>query len=307
MVSSYPKTKPTIPDIDERIDFVVQFFIDGCDAPITVWMEKFWPSFTHLVLQWYEFDVINMFKAWLQPGLYAIEGRNSRHWGGGKKGKRKGPWQTLGTVISFDPGEWLGEKMWGHEELRARPLPPGAQFLWIFEGLIERFLWYCMVLDLVTEFAYRWTSSIVETKYCQMANDAIFLGECGPYPLLGIFGWDTQGAFHPQKQRSIDFFNGFGVMASQGMGSAGGTASITLPDDGPPTATIETRMRCTLGPSAGRETYASTTISRGETIDVGAGMSIYAGDLVLFEIKVDAGMTMNKAHLFYQQRYRTYE
>lgn len=307
MTSGFPVTKPRIPDIEERIDFVVQFFIDGCDAPITVWMEKFWPAFTRLVLQWYTLDLVNMFKAWLQPGLYAIEGRNSRHWGGGKKGKRHWAWQRLGTVITFDPGQWLGEKMWGHDELRARPLPPGASFLWIFEGVIERFLWYCMVLDLVTEFAYSWCSAVAETKYCAMADDAVFLGECGPYPLLGIFDWDTQGSFHPQKQRHIDFFNGFGVMATSGMGSSGGTAEIFLPDDGPISATILTRMRCTLGPSAGRETLASYEIQRGQTLTVGAGMPIYPGDLVLFEIKVNAGMTMLKAHLFYQQRFRTFQ
>jgi hypothetical protein len=307
MTSNPPVTKPKPDIIDERIQFVIQFLIDGCDAPITVWCETFWQAFQHLVLQWYAIDLLNVFKAWLAPGTFAIEGRSNRHWGGGKKGKRKGPWQLLWKYVGFDPGEWLGEQFWGHDELRARPLPPGASYLWIFEGVIERFLWYCMVLDLVTDFAYRWSSAMVETKYCQMADDPILLAECGPYPLLGIFGWDTQGAFHPLKMRHIDFFNSFGVSASGGMGSAGGTAIISMPDPAPPTAEIETRMRVLLGPQAGRETYSKTTIAKNSTVTVGAGLAVYPGDLVIFEIRVNAGMTMEKAHLFYQQRFVTFE
>lgn len=302
MANSWPKTRPTIPDIDGRIQFTLQFLIDGCDAPITVWAETFWPAFTHLVLQWYEVDIKNIFTAYLRPGSFAIEGRSGRHWGGGSKKKRTGPWATLWKYVGFDPSEWLGEHIWGYDEVRARPLPPGAAWLWIFEGLIERFLWYCMVLDLVTEFTYRWSSLMVETKYCSMGSDAILLADCGPYPLLGIFGWDTQGAFHPQKMRHIDFFNSFGVSGSAGPGHAGGTATISMPDPAPDEALIETRMRCTLGPSAGRESYSQFTIKKNTTIEVGAGMPVYPHDLVIFEIRVNAGMTMEKAQLWYHQR-----
>ena len=74
-----------------------------------------------------------------------------------------------------------------------------------------------------------------------------------------------------------------------------------------PTATIWARVRCTLGPSGGKERMAEYQIARGSRVEVGAGMAIYPGDLIIFEIRVNAGMTMEKAHLFYQQRFKTFE
>jgi hypothetical protein len=304
---NFPITHNPLQEFERKLDWVLDSLSDMCDAPITVWIEKLWDPLGHLILSWYVIDLKNVFTAYLRPGLYAVEGRNSRHWGGGKKGKpRTGfgdAWNRLGTVVGWDPNEVLGKGLWGADELRARPLPPGAQYLWIFEGVIERLFFYWMVVDLGTEFFYNWMSAVEETKYCQASRDAMFLADCGPYPLLGIFGWDTQGAFHPIKQRNISFFNGFGVMAHGGAGSAGGSAIIHLPDGGPLQATIQTRIRCLLGPSAGSETFSETIIQRGSTVTVGAGTAVASGDLIVFEIRVDAGMDLLKAHLFYQQRF----
>lgn len=303
----FPITHNPLREFERKLDWILNSLTDMCDAPISVWIEKLWQPLGTLILSWYVIDLKNVFVAYMRPGLFAIEGRSGRHWGGGNKGKKRTgfsrAWERLGTVVGWDASEVLGKELWGADELRARPLPPGASFLWIFEGVIERLFFYWMVLDLGTEFIYNWMSAVEQTKYCAASRDAIFLGDCGPYPLLGIFGWDAQGSFHPLKQRNIDFFNGFGVMASGGPGSAGGSATIFLPDDGPPTATILCRMRCLLGPSAGAEANTSYIIERGSRVEVGAGTAIASGDLVIFEIKVDAGMTLEKAHLFYQQQF----
>lgn len=303
----FPRTHNPLREFERKLDWVINSFSDMCDAPITVWIEKLWQPLGELVLAWYVIDLKNVFVAYLRPGLFAIEGRSTRHWGRGQKGKKRtgfgSAWEKLGEVAGWDPNEVLGKGLWGADELRARPLPPGASFLWIFEGVIERLFFYWMVLDLGTEFLYNWMSAVEETKYCAASRDAIFLGIRGPEPLLGIFGWDTIGFDIVQKMRNIDFWNGFGVMAHGGAGSAGGSATIFLPPNGPATANIWCRIRCTLGPSAGAESEAHFTIARGQTVEVGAGTAIASGDLILFEIKVDAGMTLQSAHLFYQQQF----
>lgn len=303
----FPETYNPLRDFERRLEWILQSLGDICDAPITIWIQKLWPALGHLVLEWYAFDFQNLFVAYLRPGIFAIEGRSGRHWGGGEKGKRRtgfgAAWEKLGEYVGWDPSEVLGKELWGAEELRARALPPGASFLWVFEGVIEKALYQWMVLDLTTEFVYNWMSAVEQTKYCAASRDAMFYAVCGPYPLLGIFDWDTQGAFHPLKMRNIDFFNGFGVMATGGAGSAAGTATIFLPLDGPPTATILCRLRCTFGPSAGSIVQSDHTIERGQTITVGVGTAIASGDLILFEIKVNAGMTLQEADLYYQQAF----
>lgn len=300
--SGWPQTRPPVPDdTDERIQFVIHFLMDPCDAPITVYMEAFRDAFTQLVIAWYALDLKNIITAYLRPQNYVIERRFLRHWGGGEKKKRPTSWEKVWQASGIDPNEWLGENLWGGDEVRARKVPPMAQWFWVIEGVIERLLFYFFVLDQVTRFAYSWTSSIVYSEYCAAQADAVFLGEAGPYPLLGIFGWDAQGTYHPRKSRNIDFFNGFGVMATQGSGYAAGSAMIKLPDDGPAVAVIETRMRCTLGPHAGLVNQTHQDIKRGETLQVGAGVPISAGDLVIFEIRVNAGMTLLSTELYYQQ------
>lgn len=303
----FPVTHNPLREFERKLDWILNSLTDMCDAPISVWIEKLWQPLGTLIMSWYVIDLKNVFVAYMRPGLFAIEGRSHRHWGGGKKGaKRTGfstAWEKLGEVVGWDASEVLGKELWGADELRARPLPPGASFLWIFEGVIERLFFYWMVLDLGTEFIYNWMSAVEQTKYCAASRDAVFYAICGPYPLLGIFGWDAQGAFHPLKQRNIDFFNGFGVMATGGQGSAGGSATIHLPADGPASANIWCRIRCLLGPSAGAVAETHYTIMNDEILEVGAGTAISSGDLIIFEIKVDAGMSLHEAGLFYQQQF----
>lgn len=303
----FPKTNSPLNDFERKLDWIINEFTDMCDAPLTVWIEKLWQPLGTLILAWYVVDLKNIFVSWLRPGLFAIEGRSTRHWGRGEKGKKRTgfskAWERIGTVVGWDPSEVLGKELWGAEELRARPLPPGAAFLWIFEGVIERLFFYWMVLDLGTEFLYNWMSSVEETKFCKAQRQAILLANRGPEPLLGIFGWDNIGFDFVLKQRNIDFWNGFGCIGSTGQGSAGATASIFLPPNGPETANIWCRIRCTFGPSAGSEVMSHFTIGRGQVVEAGCGTAIASGDLIIFEILVDAGMTLQSAHYYYQQQF----
>ena len=230
----WPQTKPPIPeDIDDRVQFALHFLTDMCDAPITVYMDAFRDAFKEVVIAWYTIDLKNIMTSFLRPQNYIIERRSRRHWGGGEKSKRPTSWEKVWEASGIDPNEWLGEHLWGGDEVRARKVPPMAQWLWVIEGVIERLLFWFFVLDLVTQFVYRWSSSIVFSKYCAAQADAVLYGTCGPYPLLGIFDWDAVGSIHPEKQRNIDFFNGFGISASRGSGYAACSQMILLPEDGP--------------------------------------------------------------------------
>jgi len=307
MPNGVPQTRPNPPGIEEKVDYIVSQLIDPCDAPLTVWIEKLWPALGRLILAWYVVDLKNIFTAYLRPGAWLLESRSSRHMGG-KKGKRGGgAWTVIGKVIAFDPSEFLGRHLAGADELRARPLPPGASWLWILEGVIERFLFYCMVVDLATDFAYEWISGVMETRYCQARDDAVFLGECGPYDLLGIFGWDVQGMYHPQKMRNILFFNGFGVMGGKGPGSAGATAIVKRHASQPTGGWVKCRVRFLLGPSAGRVIERSFDDIGPDGVEANIGCAIQGGDLMIFEIAVDGHWVMEKSHMFYQQSFRVYE
>lgn len=301
MANGVPSSRPNPPGIEEKLDYIIQQLFDPCDAPITVWIEKLWPALGRLILAWYVIDLKNIFTSYLRPGAWLLESRSSRHMGG-KKGKRgKSAWTVIGKVIAFDPSEFIGRHLAGGDEIRARALPPGAAWLWILEGVIERFLFYMMVLDLTTDFAYEWISAVMETKYCQARDDAVFLGECGPYELLGIFGWDVQGMYHPLKMRNILFFNGFGVMGAKGPGVCGATARVVRHESQPTGGWVHTRLRFLLGPSQGRILTMDYDDIGPDGVDANIGANVQAGDLVIFEIAVDGHWVMEKSNLFYHQ------
>jgi hypothetical protein len=306
-MAQFPKPFNPLEKFERHLDWILNTLTDMCDAPITVWIQKLWKPLGKLILSWYAVDLKNIFTAWLRPGLYSIEGRSNRHWGGGGRGKKrtgfKTPWRVIQTVVGWDPNEIIGKALAGHDELRVRALPPGSAFMWIFEGVIERLLFYWSVIDLGTEFVYEWMSSMEETKYCMASRDAVFLGRCGPYLLFPILGWDPVGTLAPEKMRNIDFFNGFGVMAFGNSGSAGVTARIEqLPGVISP-LNVRIRIRCLQGPSVGAEEFADHTIMPGEQVDVGVGCSIASGDLVIAEILAESICQLVSAHVFYQQAF----
>lgn len=290
--------RPYIPNIERRIQFIIDALIDPCDAPITVYFKLFWPAFRRLVLQWYITDLKQVFTSWLRPALFAVEGRSKRHWGGGKKNKRGWFWRRIGTVVSFDLGEFIGKHLWGGEEIRSRALPPGAGYLWILEGIIQRLLFYMMVLDLLTEFLYAWGSSVMATAYCQARDDAVFTGKCGPYPLLGIFGWDAQGAYTPLKMRNIAFFNGFGVMQTVGPGRVGASAAVRRNPDDPEAGWVKLRLRCLEGPSKDQEVQMDYEPPGMDPMETGVGASCQKGDIWIFEIAVDGRWIMDQSYLW---------
>lgn len=245
-----------------------------------------WHPLWELILAWYLIDIKQIIITYFRPKLPPGFPRLTRHGSRGRKGKRKLRRNPVTGIIEFDPNEFLGKLLQGGDEFPSRPLGLWEARFWIIEGVIERLLFWWFVLEVLSDFLYRWMSAVAETRYCQARDDPVFLSAKSGTVSIGILGWNPTGWGSPQKIRRIIFYNGFGVMQSVGNGIAAfsGTAKGRLPGvDG----TISARIRVINGPNLGREQVATEhTTDLGEA-SFSLSIDIGPADTVIVETLAD--------------------
>jgi len=288
--------RPTLNKQADKIEFIVSMLMDPCDAPITVWLQMMWKPLGKLLLAWYSIDLSQVLTAYLRPYWRIERTRSWRHYGGGGRGNRPGKGKGRFNPLSWDPNEFIGKGLHGWEEIEGFRAIPGEITFWAIEGVIERILFFWMVLDLGTDFLYEWTSSVAATRYCAASRDAVLYAKAPGYPLLGIFGWDTVGILDVVKERHILFFNGFGVV----VGHDNATISLfaTMEPSVPPgtPSYFEIRLRCTNGPNAGVEYLKRYDVMGPTATSAGSSAKASAFDTWIGEIRVsDAYFVRNPA------------
>lgn len=143
------------PNLLQKLNFIVDFIIDPCDAPLMVYLELAVEPAGQLALGLVGLDPVDIVKNIHQPkNLKACRKARARP-GGRRAGK---------SWIDFD--ELVADMVKGEKKL-----PPlqwdgkKATFLG-FAGAVERLAWNWYVASLVTDSVYDWMSAVYQTKYC---------------------------------------------------------------------------------------------------------------------------------------------
>lgn len=300
-------SKPFNQRLEEAVNFIWRMFIDGCDAPMTVWIETMWKPLGQLILAWYTIDLMNIFTAWLRPVGRPLADRKTRHIGGGKKGRRGGLRSLPGKIVGFDPGEFIGEQIWGGEELRHRPVPPGVVYMWSLFGVIERFNYFFMVLDLGSDFIVNWMSSIVELGYCGNKDDSVLLAVKPWAQQVGIFGWSAVVWDHTEKNRKLTFWNGVGFNQITGPGVTTARMDVKCLETISGPGVCGLRLRCLGGPSVDREAVETIELPEGGSGAMSITTDIQPGDLWIVEIIVGGIWEFTDMEFFAQAPWRPYQ
>jgi hypothetical protein len=281
--------RPNPPGLEEKLDFIFSEMLDVCDAPITVWIECMFVPFEQLVLEWYAIDLKQIIITFFRPKLPYQGLRWGRHGSRGRKGKRKLRRNPLTGILEFDPNEFLGKLLQGGEEFAERPVGPWAARFWIIEGVIERITFWWFVLEIVSDFLYRWMSAVAETAYCRARDNPVFLGMNSGTISIGILGWAPSGWGAPVKMRRILFYNGYGVMQAVGNGIASFSGACRGTLEGV-SGSISARVRIINGPGLGREavhTVYTTDLNEAAfalTIDIGPADTVIVETLADHQI-----------------------
>lgn len=292
--------RPNPPGLEEKLPFIWRELIDPCDAPITVWLECMWDPLFQLILEWYALDIWQILVTAAREISLGGFRRTGRHGMRAKKGKR-GFWRDLpGKVLSFDPNEFLGKLLTGGDELVSEPPGLWKWRFWAVFGIIERLQFWYFVLEVVSDFLYRWMSAVAETKYCQARDDAIFFSDQPGNVSVGIFGWVATNTTPPQKMRNLSFYNGFGVQQTiaYGLATFGGTAVGRFVGV---TGTISCRIRCIAGPGIGKEHTATQVTSGRDPAYFSLFLDVGPGDTVVWETLADINQYDWPQQFFYLQ------
>lgn len=159
----------------DRVNYIVDFVEDPCQAPWTVYVRCAVPPLGRVALILLDIDIWDIFRAYFRPaGL-----RSWSHARLIRKGKR-----FLPDIP--DINEMIGRHLPGAKILRGRMFSQLQRYLWIIDGVVQRALWWWLVIDLVTGYLYSWGSLVNESWYCRLGDKSGVLaeGDGGGFPAI---------------------------------------------------------------------------------------------------------------------------
>lgn len=216
---------PRPPGIIDRVSYVVEFLEDPCEAPWTVYLELALPAAGEAFMALFIPSPDEIIENYLAPGGARSRGKFRRG-----KGKKGGRIRRLGFVPDVD--ELIADRLPFRQLVKARNVGRGVRFLWTFHGVLERALWYWMVVDMTTQFAYQWTSAVAKSEYCQADLDGAALVTKPFYSIQLPFAWTGPGVCLVEKSRGTCIGSNAGsVHFTASGGSVQGGCNVQMEPD----------------------------------------------------------------------------
>lgn len=184
-----------IPSIIDQVNYTLKITEDPCHGPPwIVHMELAGPPLGTAIITMLTFGWDDVARGYFRPrGLHR------------GKGARRGPRGTgrlhrLGRAfrnvpgIGDDPGDIIGRHLWGSKVAKGRAIRSFEKVAWLIDNKLQRALFWWLVIDVVEEFWYDWTSLLMASEFCTRAFGAslYMTGPGGSFPALG--SW--RGTFH---------------------------------------------------------------------------------------------------------------
>lgn len=159
---------PRPPGIIDRVNYLIDMWERPCGESWWVYARTALPAALDLVVFLLCFDLGDVIRWFFRPG-YAISremgasGRFARlggHHGGLSRGGRKHTPSLLRRAT---------DKLPGMKRLRMRQVTKGVMHLWVIDGILQRILWYWLLVEGISGFLYNWTSILYRTEACRTA------------------------------------------------------------------------------------------------------------------------------------------
>lgn len=167
------------PGFFEQINYIKKFVSNPCDAPWIVYIELFFPALGIALLHILTFGMDDILRGWIRPK--GVKGPWHRR--KGRKGKAR--FRGIPEI-----GEAIGSRLPGAEQARGRKVSQGVKHMWAVDGVLQRILWYWLLVDVVVEGFYQWTSMINKTEFCKASFGNALSAHGGGGAVLAIQGWE---------------------------------------------------------------------------------------------------------------------
>lgn len=147
-------------NLPRGVNTIKRVWQNPCDAPWYVYAEAAKEPAGKFGLGLLSFGLDDVVRGMTRPagaGRAAGHARPSRR---GKKGKRR----LKGGIPEV--GEMVGSNLLT-EDFREPAQSDGLKALWKLDGVIQRGLFYWLLADLTSDFAYEFSTGIIQTEYCR--------------------------------------------------------------------------------------------------------------------------------------------
>lgn len=277
------------PNWFDKINFIISYLCDPCDAPITVYATTFRPALLDFLVAYFQPDLSNIFVnlfRWSYVGRSIRTKRKGRH--GRKSNNPKGP-SVIGSILEFDIDEFLASKLSLFSKLEKTRATFGIATMWIVEGLVERLNFWLFMFEIILDLFYSWSSLMKKTVYCQAQGMNVLLAYGGPQELTGVFGW--VGLLMPDIQKQRGAF-GWNQASGSYYGHTGHLmvkTHIKGVDIGPQDIKCGLRIIVSSLDGGHKTVAAYSTVKPGTESDITVGANIKHGDRFTVEHAVEAG------------------
>lgn len=204
------------PTFVEKVNQIVRFIEDPCEAPWIVYLELAREPAKQALLTWVTFGLNDVMRGYFRPK--GVRGR--RHGRGRGKGGARAGFLARGLRripgIGDDVGDFIGKRLPGAKELKQRHVSQGVKNMWFVDGVLQRGLWWWLVIGLTTDFLFEWTTLLQQTEFCMRTNQDGLYSKGVPGGALAIQGWIAQAGLIEQRnwghaaQVGPNFFLGAG-------------------------------------------------------------------------------------------------
>jgi hypothetical protein len=173
---------PIRPDSFDKVNFVIDSWTTGCDAPWYIYIETMKPAALTAFFALLEFGTGDVVRGIFRPkGL------------GRRTGKRRGKWAKrlpafpeIGNTIGRNIGSATGAT--AYTRWRA-----GGRTLWRIDLAMQSALLLWLVADIAEDFVFNWTSLLYESYWCIPPLRGRFSYQNLPTPAKGAWVWWKEG------------------------------------------------------------------------------------------------------------------
>ena len=147
---------PVDEDSFDKVNFVVDAWTTGCDAPWYIYVETMKPALLAAFITLITFGWDDVLRGALRPkGLHR------------RTAKRKGKWAR--RVPRFpEIGEMVGKQLPIAEQVSDFSKWNGlGKTLWRVDTVMQQFMFWWLVAEVTEDFAFEWTSLVYESYWCQ--------------------------------------------------------------------------------------------------------------------------------------------
>ena len=178
---------PRPPGIIDRVNYVIDMWERPCGASWWVYIRTAGPAFLDLVVFLLCFDLGDIIRYIFRPG-YAIARYQRSHPRAARLGGHTSGLSRGGRRRTRSLHRRVTDKLPGMKKLRQRHVTRGVVHLWVIDGVMQRILWYWLLVEGLTGFLYNWTSILYRTEACRSAFGPSIGREAVAPRKIGAFG-----------------------------------------------------------------------------------------------------------------------